>query len=71
MSITELRAINEPRDGDRVFVLRFWIERESGPDAVPFWRAKVSDVMSGEERHVNGVEAALDHVRKSMDRTPD
>lgn len=57
-------------DNDRVFILRFWIESESGPHAVPFWRAKVSDVMSGEEKHVNGVDAALEHVRESMRATP-
>ena len=58
-------------DSDRVFILRFWVERESAPDAVPIWRAKVSNVVSGEERHVNGVEAALEHVRSSIPANPD
>jgi predicted secreted Zn-dependent protease len=71
MPIPERLVPNDPRDGDRVYILRFWNERESGSDAAPVWRAKVSDVVSGEEKHVNGVEAALEHVRRSMDRSPD
>ena len=60
MSIPERRANPDRVDSDRVFILRFWVERESAPDAVPIWRAKVSDVVSGEERHMNGVDAALE-----------
>jgi len=70
MSSTERRGNPERVESDRVFILRFWIERESAPDSVPIWRAKVSDVVSGEERHVNGVDAALDHIRESMAAEP-
>jgi hypothetical protein len=71
MSIPERRENPDRVDSDRVFILRFWIERESAPNAVPIWRAKVSDVVSGEEKHVNGVHAALEHVRNSMNAQPD
>ncbi len=71
MSSPERRANPDRVDGDRVFILRFWVERESAPDAVPIWRAKVSDVVSGEERHMNGVDAALEHVRRSIPAEPD
>jgi hypothetical protein len=57
-------------DTDRVFILRFWVEHESAPGAVPFWRAKVSDVVSGEEKHKNGVDEALEHIRTQMNSTP-
>ena len=67
MVASERRAGAERGDNDRVFILRFWIERESTPHAVPLWRAKVSDVVSGEECHLNGVEPALEHVRKLME----
>ena len=70
MSITERRSIQDRVDSDRVFILRFWVERESAPSTVSFWRAKVSDVVSGEERHVNGVEAALELVRGRMAIAP-
>jgi hypothetical protein len=70
MPIPERRATTDRADSDRVFILRFWIERESAPSTVPFWRAKVSDVVSGEERHVNGVEAALDLIRGDMAIAP-
>jgi hypothetical protein len=66
MSIPERGAGTGAVDSDRVFILRFWIERESAPSTVPIWRAKVSDVMSGHERHMDGVEAALAHVREEM-----
>lgn len=70
MSIPERRSSPELVNYDRVFVLRFWIERESAPHAVPIWRAKVSDVASGQEKHLNGVEAALAHVRELMGADP-
>lgn len=70
MSNPEQRGNPDRADNDRVFILRFWVERESAPDAVPFWRAKVSDVVSGEEKHTNGVERALDHIRAQMESTP-
>lgn len=70
MSIHERRAHASREDRDRVFVLRFWIERESAPQAVPIWRAKVSDVVSGEERHVDGVDSALAYVRDVMATSP-
>ena len=70
MSTQERRANPHREDSDRVFIVRFWIERESAPDTAPIWRAKVSDVSSGEEKHVHGVEAALDYVRKSMCAAP-
>jgi hypothetical protein len=70
MTSPERRTNTERVDSDRVFILRFWIERESAPDSVPIWRAKVSDVVSGEERHVNGVDAALECIRKSMATEP-
>ena len=57
-------------DIDRVFVLRFWIERESGPGSERIWRAKVRDVASGRETHFNGVDATLEHVRKEMTFDP-
>lgn len=66
MVVTERRENPEREDNDRVFILRFWVERESTPNTAPLWRAKVSNVVSGEERHLNGVEAALEHVRKTM-----
>lgn len=66
MPIPERHEHPDQVDNDRVFILRFWIERESAPEAVPIWRAKVSDVASGEEKHVNGVDAALAFVRSSM-----
>lgn len=64
------RGIADRVDNDRVFILRFWLERESAPSAVPFWRAKVSDVVSGEEKHTNGVDEALEHIRTQMNSTP-
>lgn len=70
MSSPERGRHPEPVDSDRVFILRFWIERESAPHTVPIWRAKVSDVVSGEERHLDGVEAALALVRERMAATP-
>jgi hypothetical protein len=51
-------------EGDRVFVLRFWIER-AAPDSV-LWRAKVSDLSAGTEKHLNGVDAALEYVRQLL-----
>jgi hypothetical protein len=70
MLIPGHRDTTERIRDDRVFVLRFWIERESTLNAVPFWRARVSDLASGQEKHLNGVEAALNHVRELMAADP-
>jgi hypothetical protein len=69
MSSPERRRHPGPVDGDRVFILRFWIERDSAPEALPIWRAKVSDLVTGEERHLDGVDAALALVGERMAAT--
>lgn len=66
MSAEVHRSGSNPPGTDHVFVLRFWIEREAGPDGAAVWRAKVSDLSTGTERHANDVDGALAHVREAM-----
>ena len=70
MTVNESAAGDTTPDSDRVFVLRFWIERNAAENACSIWRAKVSDLSSGEEKHANGVDAALDIVRSAMRSGP-
>jgi hypothetical protein len=66
MTIPAGHGESDRSDNDRVFVLRFWIERESAPGSERIWRARVRDVASGREAYFNSVEATLDHLRKEM-----
>lgn len=68
MVVKDLRSSGGTHDGDRVFVLRFWIERAAGPEATALWRAKVTELSSGEAKHVDSVDEALALVRSEMNR---
>jgi len=70
MSEQDPRLHRSTADTDRVFVLRFWIERAAAPNAATVWRAKVSDLSTGEEKHANDVDGALACVRTLMMQTP-
>ncbi len=67
MAVEHPCEIHDASEGDRVFVLRFWLER--APPELILWRAKVSDLSSGTEKHLNGVEAALEYVRRALTNT--
>ncbi len=70
MSEQDPRPLRSSADIDRVFVLRFWIERAAAPNAAAVWRAKVSDLSTGEEKHANDVDGALACVRTLMAEPP-
>jgi hypothetical protein len=70
MSEQNLRPGGSTYDTDRVFVLRFWIERAAAPNAAAVWRAKVSNLSTGEEKHANDVDGALACVRSAMTLPP-
>jgi hypothetical protein len=56
-------------DADRVFVLRFWLERSDDSGRRALWRAKVTEPDAGLTRHANSVDEALAMVRDEMSRT--
>lgn len=70
MTVQDLRSRGSNHEGDRVFVMRFWLERAASHDAGALWRAKVTDLNTGEARHANSVDEALDLVRGVMAEAP-
>ncbi|MDM0110713.1 hypothetical protein QTI66_01050 [Variovorax sp. J22R133] len=66
MTARNLRSSDGDPTQDRVFVLRFWLERAPGPGAGALWRAKVTEPDGGETRHANSVDEALALVRSRM-----
>jgi len=71
MTVRNLRSSDGDPEGDRVFVLRFWLERPPSTVAQPMWRAKVTETDGGEPRHANSVDEALALVRSRMRHASD
>lgn len=68
MTARKAHPKDDVEHGDRVFVLRFWLERAASPGARALWRAKVTEPDGGETRHANSVDEALALVRDQMSR---
>jgi hypothetical protein len=55
---------------DHVFVLRLWLERGAGEPMAPLWRGRVKYLNTGEEVHIDGIEAVLQAVRAALPPQP-
>lgn len=55
-----------PGEVDRVFVLRFWREAVSDKSSEVRWRSRIRFVNTGQQVHVDGIEAAFNLVRSLL-----
>jgi len=57
---------SRPRE-DHVFIVRLWVERPSGgAQSAPLWRGRVKYLNRDEEVHVDGIDAALEALRTTL-----
>jgi hypothetical protein len=64
MNADERASISElSPSGDHVFVVRLWLERVPDARTTALWRGRVTYVNTQEEKHVDGIEEALEMVR--------